>query len=433
MVNDLTELPIAAPGGVVGRALRSLRFQQFRYFWASNFIVAMGLMVQFTARAWLVVQLTDSALVLGAVEASWAVTFALGSIPMGLVADRFNRRNLLLIDNVVAVLVALTIGLLVVMDLVAVWHVFAASLISGLLGAVRFPASQAMTGRLVPQAYFMNAASLNTASHSVPSVVGPALGGLLIGGVGVGVVYFATSGAHFAAAVMLLVGVAASFGSIERADGRSLTADLRQAIDYVRAEPDLLRLTAVVVTPFVLGESFILLLALFVERELGGGAAMFGFLSASLGVGGVVGAMVVAATGRQRQIGRLIFLGIAGIGAAGVVYGISQWLLLTAAALCVAGAAQSALFVGFETFLLLRVPDEMRGRVMGLTFTIFGLFPVGAIIAGALADLIGLRAVAILEGVLILVLALLGWRFALRHITRGEADADVPGRPEATP
>lgn len=432
-MDDRTELPTAEHRGVVRRALRSLRFPAFRYFWASNFIVAMGLMVQFTARAWLVVQLTDSALVLGAVEASWAVTFALGSIPMGLIADRFNRRNLLLIDNLVAVLVALTIGVLVVTDLVAVWHVFAASLISGLLGAVRFPASQAMTGRLVPQGYFMNAASLNTASHSVPSVVGPALGGLLVGGVGVGVVYFATSGAHLAAAVMLMVGVAASFGSIERTDARSVTADLRQAIDYMRAEPDLLRLTAVVVTPFVLGESFILLLALFVERELGGGAAMFGFLSASLGAGGVMGALVVAATGRQRQIGQLIFLGIAGIGAAGVVYGFSQWLPVTAAALCVAGAAQSALFVGFETFLLLRVPDEMRGRVMGLTFTVFGLFPVGAIFAGALADLIGLRAVAIIEGLVVLVLAVIGWRFALRRITGDGAGVGASGQTEVTP
>ena len=176
-MNDPTELHTVERGGVVHGALRSLRFRQFRYFWASNFIVSMGLMVQFTARAWLVVQLTDSALVLGAVEASWAVTFVLGSIPMGLIADRFNRRNLLLIDNLIAVLVAVAVGVLVVTDLVAVWHVLVASLVSGLLGAVRFPASQAMTGRLVPQAHFMNATSLNTASHSVPSVVGPAIGG----------------------------------------------------------------------------------------------------------------------------------------------------------------------------------------------------------------------------------------------------------------
>ncbi|MXZ46600.1 MAG: MFS transporter [Chloroflexi bacterium] len=422
--------PTVPPGGVARRAVRSLGFPPFRYFWASNFIVAMGLMVQFTARAWLVVQLTDSALVLGAVEASWAVTFALGSIPMGLVADRFNRRTLLLIDNVVAVLVALTLGVLVVTDLVAVWHVFAASLAAGLLGAVRFPASQAMTGRLVPEHLFMNATSLNTASHSVPSVVGPALGGLLVGGVGVGVVYFATSGAHLAAAVMLFVGVAASFGSIERDDARSVTADLRDAIAYLRADAHLLRLTAVIVMPFVLGSSYTLLLALFVEKELGGGAAMFGFLSASLGAGGVIGAMVIAAAGQSRQIGYLMFLGIFGVGAAALTYGFSHWLPLTALALMVGGAAQSALFVAYETFLLLRVPDEMRGRIMGLTFTIFALFPVGAIFAGALADLVGLRAVAILEGVVVLVLALFAWRFALRHVA-GAADAEVPGHPEA--
>lgn len=425
-MKDPTELLIVERGSVAHRALRSLRFRPFRYFWASNFIVAMGLMVQFTARAWLVVQLTDSALVLGAVQAAWALAFVLGSIPMGLVADRFNRRNLLLIDNLIAVFVAATLGVLVVADLVAIWHVVIASLINGLLGAVRFPASQAMTGRLVPQEHFMNAISLNTASNSVPSVVGPALGGVLIGGVGVSVAYFATSGAHLAAVVVLLIGVAASFGSIERDGSRSVTADLREAIDYLRANADLLRLTAVILTPFVLGESYVLLLPLFVEEELGGGAAMFGFLSASLGAGGVIGAMAVAAVGRPRQIGYLMFLGIVGIGAAALIYGFSQWLLLTAVALSVAGAGQSALFAAYETFLLLHVPDEMRGRVMGLTFTMFGLFPVSAIFAGALADLVGLRAVAVLEGALVLVLALLSWRFVLRHIVGGATEVGVP-------
>ncbi len=425
-MTDRADLPIARRGGTIYRALLSLRFRQFRYFWASNFIVAMGLMVQLTARGWLVVQLTDSAVVLGAVEATWALAFVLGSIPMGLVADRVNRRHLLLIDDLMAVLVAATLGVLVVADLVAVWHVLVASLISGLVGAVRFPASQAMTGRLVPREHFMNATSLNSASYSVPNVVGPALGGVLVGGAGIGMAYFATSGAHLAAAAMLLFGVAASFGSIERHHSRSVTADLREAIDYLRGNADLLRLTVVVVTPFVLGESFVLLLPLFVEQEHGGGVATFGFLSASLGAGGVIGAMLVAAVGRPRHIGFLMFLGVVGIGAAALIYGFSQWLLLTAVALSVAGAGQSALFVAYETFLLLHVPDEMRGRVMGVTFTIFGLFPVGAIFAGALADLIGLRSVAVLEGAIVLVLALIGWRLVLRHIVSDARRIGVP-------
>ena len=140
--------------------------------------------------------------------------------------------------------------------------------------------------------------------------------------------------------------------------------------------------------------------------------------------------MAIAAVGRPRQIGYLMFLGIVGIGAAALVYGFSHWLPLTALALMVGGAAQSAMFVAYETFLLLRVPDEMRGRIMGLTFTIFGLFPAGAIFAGALADIVGLRAVAILEGVVVLFLAAFAWRFALRHVA-GASDAETAGATEA--
>lgn len=403
-------------GSWISRAFVSLSYKHFRFFWISNMVVALGLMVQFTARGWLIVQLTDSALLLGAVEGVFGLTFAGGSIPMGVIADRFNRRNLLLAGNFVALVAVGAIGALVIADLIAIWHVMAASALGGLLMALRFPASQAMTARLVPERYLMNATSLNTASQSVPSVVGPALGGVLVGAAGIGVAYLATTGAYLLALTMLALGVTASFGHIERSAVRSVTADLREAFEYLMANKDLLKLTAAMLTPFVLGQSFVLLLPLFVEEELGGGVTMFGALSASLGAGGVVGAMAVATFGSPRQIGYVMFLGVVAVGAAALVYGLSQWPVLTAAALAVAGAGESALFAAYETYLLIRLPDEMRGRVMGLTFTMVAFFPISAAIAGALADLVGLRAVAITEGIVVLVLAGVAWQVVLRRV-----------------
>jgi MFS family permease len=168
--------------------------------------------------------------------------------------------------------------------------------------------------------------------------------------------------------------------------------------------------------PFILGQSYVLLLPLFVEQELGGGPEVFGALSASLGAGAVVGAMAVATFGKQRQIGLLMFAGVLGTGACGIAYGLSHWVPATAAVLFAAGAAQSALFAAYETLLLIRLPDEMRGRVMGLMFTLVAVFPVGAVVAGAIADVIGLRAVAIIEGAIILALASVAWRLVLRHV-----------------
>ncbi|MBT5773637.1 MAG: MFS transporter [Dehalococcoidia bacterium] len=398
------------------RALVSLSYPSFRFFWLSNLVVALGLMVQFTARSWLIVQLTDSALILGLIEGLFAVTLAGGAIPMGLAADRLNRRNLLLLDNVVALIAAAAIGVLVVTDLIAIWHMVVASLLGGLLFAIRMPTSQAMTARLVPDAHLMNATSLNSASHSLPNVIGPAIGGVLVGGVGIGIAYFATTGAYLVALAMLALGVAASFGAVERVEHRSVTADLREAWTYLLQNKDLLKITAAMLTPFVLGQSYVLLLPLFVDQELGRGAATFGALSASLGVGGVVGAMAVATFGQRRQIGYVMLFGAVAVGIGALVYGTSQSPLFTGFALVIAGAGESSVFAAFQTYLLIRVPDAMRGRVMGLTFTMAGFFPVSAIVAGALADLYGLRAVAIVEGFLILALAAVAWRVVLRQI-----------------
>jgi MFS family permease len=399
----------------IKRPIVSLSYPQFRQFWLSNLIVAMGGMVGFTARGWLIVQLTDSALLLGAVEGTWAVAFGLGSIPMGMLADRTNRRDLLVLGNGVALLVALIIAVLVLTDAIAMWHLLVAGAIDGVLFAVRFPAGQAITARLVPRHHLMNAISLNTVSHSLPNVAGPALGGVLIAILGIAAAYFVTTGA-FLLALLMMLGVAASFGHVERTAVSSLMNDLREAYDYLLTHRELLRLTWAMLIPYMLGQSCLLLLPLFVEEELGRGPETFGALSATLGAGAVIGAMAVATFGRHQQLALLMFAGVLGTGICAIGYGLSQWVPVTGAVLLVVGASESALFAAYETVLLLRLPDEMRGRVMGLMFTVAAMFPIGAIVAGAVADVIGLRTLAVMDGAIIVAMAFVVWRTVLRDV-----------------
>lgn len=394
------------------RPLVSLTHAPFRLFWMSNLVFAVGMMVQFTARGWLTVQLTDSALILGLVEGVFGVTFALSSIPTGILADRRNRRNLLIAGDSLALVAVLIIGVLVATDAIEIWHVLVASAVGGVLFALRIPTGQAMTARLVPPAQMMNAISLNQTAHSLPNVAGPAAGGVLIAVVGIAGAYFVTTGA-FVIGLAMMLGVAASFGSIDRANVKGVGEDLREAVNYVLAHRDLLSLTAAMLIPFILGQSYVLLLALFVEKELGLGPEAFGALSASLGAGAVVGGMAVATFGEERQIGFIMFLGVLATGVAAIVYGLSHSVFLTAGVLFVAGAGESALFAAYDTLLLIRLPDEMRGRVMGLMFTLVALFPIGAAVAGAIADQVGLRTVAIAEGVVIISMAAVAWRVVL--------------------
>jgi MFS family permease len=335
---------------------------------------------------------------------------------MGLLADRWNRRNLLLGGTVTALVIALVMGALVATDLIAVWHLFITGSIGGVLYALRVPAGQTMTARLVPPKHLMNAISLNQTAHSLPSIAGPAAGGVLVALIGIAGAYFITTGA-FLAGLLMMLGVAAAFGSIERtAPKKSPSADLKEAYAYVLKHKELLYLTAAMLTPFILGQSYVLLLPLFVEKELHLGPEAFGALSACVGAGSVLGALLVATYGRERQLGLLMFWGVVATGLAGIVYGFSGSVFLTGATLFAAGAGESALFAAYDTVLLIRLPDEIRGRVMGLMFTLVAMFPIGAIAAGAAADIVGLRAVAIAEGLIILPIAVIAWLGVLRGI-----------------
>jgi MFS family permease len=286
------------------------------------------------------------------------------------------------------------------------------SAVGGVLFAVRFPTGQAMTARLVPKEHLMNAISLNSVSHSLPNVAGPAVGGVLIGAFGIAAAYFVTTGSLVIALFMMLA-VAAAFGQVQRRAASSVVQELREGYDYLLAHKELLRMTAAMLIPFILGQSYVLLLPLFVEQELHAGPQTFGALSACLGAGSVIGAMTVATVGKERQIGLFMFAGVLGTGIAAIAYGLSQWAVLTGAVLLVAGAAESALFTAYETLLLLRLPDEIRGRVLGLMFTVVAVFPLSAIFAGAIADVIGLRALAVIEGVVVISMAWIAWRMVL--------------------
>ena len=110
-----------------------------------------------------------------------------------------------------------------------------------------------------------------------------------------------------------------------------------------------------------------------------------------------------------------MFVGVLGLGLASIAYAFSQWPAFTGVVLFGAGAAQNTLFAAYETLLIIRLPDEIRGRVIGLMFTMIAIFPVGAMVSGAVADVIGLRPLAVIEGVMIIAMASVAWQVALRH------------------
>jgi MFS family permease len=399
----------------MARMFASLAYPQFRMFWVSNIMGAAALMVQLVAQQWLIVELTDSGLLVGFIAGIWGFAFALSSVPVGVLADRANRRNLLAIGLAIALGITVVIGLLVAVGRIEAWHLLIVSAAGGVLMALRIPAGQAMTARLVPHEKLMNAVSLNQMAHSLPHIAGPAAGGVLVVAIGIAGAYFLTSGVLLVA-LLLILGIAAWYGAVDREETTGVRADIGEAVAYLRDHRQLLGLTAAMLIPFILGQSYVLLLPLYVETELGLGPAAFGLLSACLGVGSVLGALTVARFGDERQIGILMFASIAAIGVAAIVYGLASSVLVVALVLLFAGAAEAALFAAYQTLLVVRLPDQIRGRVLGLLFTLVAMFPLGAAFAGAASDVVGLRAVAIAEGLVIVPAAVIAWLTVLRSL-----------------
>jgi MFS family permease len=397
--------PEVGPSSLRVNPLRSLKVRNYRLYFSGQLISLTGTWAQRVAQDWLVLQLTNSGTALGIVTALQFAPALLLSLYGGALADRGDKRKLLLATQAAMGGLALLLGLLDVTGVVRLWQVLVLATVLGVVSAVDTPIRQSFVVEMVGGADLPNAVALNSTTFNLARIIGPAIAGVVISAFGTGWAFLGNAASTVAVLVgLLLMRRAELFPSkpVDRKPGQ-----YRAAVGYVRRRSDLVLPMLLMFIIGTFGMNYQITIAMLAKQVFHRGAGSFGLLSTMLAVGATLGAL--GATFRRRRPTRLFLIG-AGVAfsVAEIVTGLMPTFGWTALALVPAGLSMITLAQSANATVQLGVEPTMRGRVMGLYILCFmGGTPVGAPIVGWVGEVCGPRW-GMLGGGLICLAATLG-------------------------
>jgi MFS family permease len=388
---ELVEPDVHQQGGKVHfrDTFRALRHRNFRLFFTAQLISLIGTWMQQTAMSWLVYQLSNSKFLLGAVAAAGSAPMILFSMWGGSLADRHPKRRILMVTQSAEMLLAFVLAAAVWAGAATPLVIIMISLMGGVALGFEMPTRQSFTIELTGKDDLLNAISLNSSVVNGARVVGPALAGVLIGSVGPALCFFLNGLSYIAVLVALSMmrlpkHVPVSTGTVS--PGRHALDGLAYVAKHVRVRT-ILALFGIV---GIFGWSYVVLMPAFARDVMGLGAHGYGLLMSASGGGALVGALAVATAGHLVVPRKLALGGVWMFSAALLVFAASRNIYLALACLTVSGFGMMLFFSTSNTVLQTIVPDEMRGRVMGVWSLVFGaMIPLGSLEAGTLANSIG--------------------------------------------
>jgi MFS family permease len=402
-----------APGGPWQRfarieTFRSLRqHPNFRLYWCGALASNVGTWTQSVAQGWLMYQLTGSTFMLGAVGFAQSVPFIVFALYGGVLADRVERRRLMVWTQSGMMVLAFLLAALTLTGAITPWGLLAIVLANGVVNAFNTPVRQSIVSDLVPKADLANAIAVNSTQFQASRTLGPALAGMLLAAVGPGWCFF-LNGASFLAVIWTLLVM--DVPPLPPRARPSALRSVREALSYVRADRTMRALMLIAGIPSLFGMAYSYLLPAFAESVLAAGPAGLGVLQSAVGIGALTGALSIASLPTLVRSGRSMLVALFVLGGGLIAFGLSTSFALSAALLFAVGVGQMVYNNLRQTFVQGLVADEMRGRVLSLlTLSTFGLQPLGAVEAGALASLVGPGVAVVLNGLICVLLAILVW------------------------
>jgi MFS family permease len=383
------------------QVIRALRNPNFRLFWSGNFTSNIGTWMQNVAQGWLVLTLTNSAFWLGVVGFAGSIPFLFFTLFGGVIADRVNKRRLLLVTQTVMMLLAFMLAGLTYFHVIGVWGVAAIAFGNGVAMSMNAPSYQALVPRLVKREDLTNAIALNSAQFNMSRILGPTLGGYAMALFGMAGNFF-LNGVSYLAVLWALVRIDYPKEKLSRHE--SMWSSLHGGFAYLRSKRQMYVLIWMTAVTSFFGFPFLTFIPYFAKVQLNAGESGLGWLLACSGVGAVLGAMTVAISGVIRHRGRLLtgcgmvfFLAIIG-------FSYSHRFALSECLAFVEGCCGILMISCFNVSIQHLSSDEMRGRVMSIYATSFlGLPPIGALLAGELSRHIPTgHALALMAGVALL-------------------------------
>jgi MFS family permease len=396
---------VATRGRIAG-AFPALASPTYRRFILASMIATVGGFMQATAQGWLVLELTNSPALLGLAGAIAGLPTLFLAIFAGVLADRLDRRRLLVATNGASALFALTLAVLTTFGLVEYWHVLVLAFLTGLALTIQMPASQAVVSTIVDRTSIGNAVALNSAQYNLTRIVAPALAGLFIAAGSLELGFWVNAVALMLVAV-LIAGL--SIPSPRTADRvqAALWLDLQDGVRFVAANRVLAIIVLLPAVPALFVLNYITFIPLYARDILATGAAGLGFLTGAIGVGALVGALSLATMRPSGGSGRLMLGGLGIVGVALATFALSRSLPLSMLALAVMGTCQVAYYSTTNTLIQVLVPARLRGRVLSLyVLTSIGLIPIANLIGGTLAEAFGVDVVLAAGGLITLAVVL---------------------------
>jgi MFS family permease len=368
--------------------------------------------MQMTAQAWLVLSITHSSTALGVVIALQTLPVLLLGPYGGVIADRVDKRKMMIALQSAMGVQALVLGLLTVTGVVTVWEIAVLAALLGINNAFENPSRQSFMLELVGPKHLRNAVTLNSVLVNVARTIGPAVAGILIATIGDGICFLANAASFVAVVVSLTTMDTAALSPT--APAPRARGQLREGLRYVRSTPPLAVPLMMMAVAGCLTYEFQVSLPVMASRGLNVGATGFGFMTAAIGIGAVVGGLLGAACGKTGL--KPLVLAASGFAVAMTVATVAPTLAVELVALAFAGAASISFMSTGNSTLQLNAEPEMRGRVMSLWFVAFqGSTPIGGPIVGWIMVVVGPRAGLGLGAVTVAFVAL-GGLFALRRL-----------------
>jgi MFS family permease len=398
----------ARAGGRQADAL--LRDPAFLRVWLSGGVAGVLRWLEMLAIGVYVLETTGSPFLVALMTVLRMAPMALFGIPAGALADRYDRKRLLIIGLVALAGVAAILALVALLDRIALWQIALGTFLNGMFWAAEFPVRRIMLGEMAGAARLSRAMALEAATSNATRMLGPVLGGILLQLIGLYSVYALGAFLYFACALLTLPVAYRSEGV--GAAGASLLTMLREGWRVARAQTLIVGALAVTVIANLWGFAYVTMVPVIGERVLGLSPALIGVLMSTEGLGALLGALLVGRYDRPRQYTR-IYTGATCILLLGILaFAVSTWFSLSLALMLICGISMGSFAVMQSTIIFLASPAQVRSRVMGLLTVAIGSAPVGMLYVGVLADWLGAAiAVALLaiQGLIALGLAVWYW------------------------
>jgi MFS family permease len=399
-------------------AVRALRHRNFQLFFAGQIISLVGTWMQTVAQSWLVYRMTGSALLLGIVGfASQIPVFIMAPIG-GIVADRNNRQRVVIGTQTASMILAFILAFLTLTRRVQVWQIMVLAAGLGVVNAFDIPARQAFLIDMVGREDLLNAIALNSSMFNGARIIGPAIAGILVASIGEGWCFFANAVSYIA----VIVGLALMRikHPAKLATEASPLEHIIEGFAFARNTGPIRAILLLLGLISFVGMPYAVLMPVFADQILHGGARGLGILMGATGVGALLGAASLAARVGVKGLGRLIAMCAAGFGVSLILFASSKIFWLSTVLLLPVGFSMMVQMASSNTLIQAMTPDRLRGRIMSVYSMMFmGLAPFGALSAGAVAHRIGAPWTVVLGGVACIAGAIL-YGTHLPHI-RAEA------------